>query len=198
MKIRKKVRRGGGGEIKPSHRLWKAVRPHVGTVLDGMVVGIDPSCFSESSSPGYSIWEGGVERERGTLDEFFAGDIIRLSLEARLQVVGHAVRALLEDADPGKTIVAVERISSRPYGARRFSSTAHASLTMSVGAAIAGIDTGFSVLFVRPSEWHAHTPEDYVKGDAADASAIAGALVAVAGAIRDRPMAPRHRRGGSK
>ena len=127
---------------------------------DSVIIGIDPSCGSSSSLPGYAIWEGGEITDTGVIDMPLSAE-----LHERLAYLAVALR----DEFPLPDVLVVEDIPPRRYGGG--SATGHASLLRATGAIYAAREWP-EVVRLKPRTWRAHRPADWVKGDAEDARAL--------------------------
>ena len=149
--------------------IWKNCRKYSEEILGGKLLAVDPSCGSQSSMPGYAIFEAGELKDSGIIE--IPG--IHRELPYRLQDLGQCLRNDFEVPD----VLAVEQIPPKRYGGG--GATGHASLLKSVGTILGNVITP-RVIMVRPQWWHALVPDDYEKSDEGDARSIGEAVIHVA------------------
>lgn len=123
-------------------------------ILNGRVVCIDPSSASESSKPGYAIFEKGTLVEAGILDINH-----RPELRVRLRHVHEELQQFIQGTD----VVLIEAVPVRPIrtkleagasGKTWMSAKSHGSLIQAVGVTKAAFPTEIVQVNVPASLWH--------------------------------------------
>lgn len=129
-------------------------------LLEGVVVGIDPSIGSTSSQPGFSVYRAQQLMASGTLDI-----PAHRTIPERLRMLNNHVRKLFRDWSPD--VLVYEQIPAQRHGGGG-NAWGHASLLKALGVilSIPGPDHHVGIL---PVSWRKLTRPDYVKGDENDA-----------------------------
>lgn len=156
-------------EIPPKSKLYQAVKAERNVLLVGVVLVIDPSIGSSSSSPGWAVYTRGRLTTSGTIDT--GGS--HLPLWQRARKLGEEMRQLCEQYRPD--ILIHEDIPATSG----FNANAQASLLKAVGIVLACTDTE-SVLGVHPASWKHYARQSYTKGDEEDAIEIGYVVIALA------------------
>jgi hypothetical protein len=155
---------------------WNAVRRFRNVLLEGRVVAIDPSCGSNSSMPGYAIYNAGILIGSGVIQIPLARE-----LHTKLQWLANYLRT-----DPkfqGIELLLIEAIPVTRHG-RGANQLSHSSLIKAVGAIISSINCPY-IMYVPIQTWkaYANTVESYSKGDEADARMIGASIIQLATTI---------------
>ena len=146
---------------KKSSKLYKDILPLSEPLVCGVVLVIDPSIGSSSSSPGVALYEQG--------ELVFATEIntggSHLPLWRRARELGLQLSALCAKHHPD--VLVFEDIPATSG----YNQNAVASLLKAVGVTLA-CTTSDHVLGVHPTSWKGCVRDEYVKGDANDAKEI--------------------------
>ena len=161
--------------IGDSTQAYKDIRAAVEPILLGDMLVIDPSVGSDSSMPGYALYEAGVFKEKGTIEIESVGE----RPAVRLTELGKCLREDFATPD----VLVIEKISAKSWDRRRGAS-GHASLLKSVGT-ILGTHDWPAIVEIPPRQWSFIRDEHYVKGDANDAEYMGKAVIAVAEYLRE-------------
>lgn len=157
--------------LSKSTLAYKDIRLCVPELLQGRVLSVDPSSGSESSMPGYALFEAGVCKEHGIIELERKGE----QPKYRLCELGKSLRTEFETPD----VLVIEKISAKSWDRRR-GAAGHASLLKSVGTILGAHDWPY-IVEIPPSQWKKISVDaDYEKGDAEDALYMGKAAIMVA------------------
>lgn len=145
--------------LSKTTRVYSEFVEHHGLVLRGVLLCIDPSIGSNSSMPGWAVYDAGLLIESGTIAINPSG-----SVPERLQVLNRKMRGLISQWDPD--ILIYEEIPAQRYGGGN--ANAHASLLKALGATLA-VAGPRAWLGLHPLTWKRLARSSYVKSDEADA-----------------------------
>ena len=148
-------------DIPRKGKLYQEVSRHLDDLTVGIVLVVDPSIGSSSSSPGWAIYDKGKLVRASTIDT--GGS--HLPLWQRARTLGEAVREICEEYRPD--ILVYEDIPATSG----FNPNAQASLLKAVGIILACTDTE-SVIGIHPASWKNYVNKEYRKGDKEDAIEI--------------------------
>lgn len=138
------------------------ISKYAGIILTGTILVIDPSSGSNSSMPGYAIFQAGKKVESG---------IIQVPLGEPLGIRLQYINECLKNEFISPDLFIIEDIPSKGYGTHAVS---HATLLKAVGAFMAGIRYD-KYLEIHPHTWRAYAlslpenAEGYNKTDEMDA-----------------------------
>lgn len=139
-------------------------------LIEGLVVCIDPSIGSSSSSPGYAVYREGQIVTSG----IFPIDSSK-STPDRLRSLANHMRKLYSKF-PADVLV-YEEIPAQRHGFGN--ANAHASLLKALGAILSVPQPSYYV-GIYPVSWKAQARSSYVKGDEADAREIGHVVIELA------------------
>ena len=147
-------------------------------VLNGTMLAIDPSIGSDSSLPGYALFEQGELVESGVFEvQRGASKHIRLY---------EITRIIREDFPYVPDVLAVERIVARPFrGGSGMNAVSLSSLHKAIGAIMSAAPFTHLVE-VATSSWVPYKPDDYEKTDEFDAITIGLCVIGKAKLFRER------------
>ena len=131
-------------------------------IINGVIVAIDPSVGSNSSMPGYAVYDAGKLVESGVFNIAPSG-----TLPERLTKLNYFMRKLLDMYKP--SVLIYEEIPPQRYGGGN--ANAHASLLKSVGV-ILSISGPMHYVGFTPMSWKKMARSTYIKGDKEDAEEI--------------------------
>lgn len=164
--------------ISKTSRVYINTLPAVKHLIDGVVVGIDPSIGSRSSQPGYAVYIAGELVESGTF---------RIPPEKhihdRLRLLATHVRRLYNKYDPD--VLVYEDIPASRYGGGNANS--HSSLIKAVGA-ILSVPGPELCVGILPVSWKNEARSGYIKGDEEDAVELAYVVIKLARRIHDEKL----------
>ncbi len=152
------------------------------TILTGTLLCVDPSSGSESSMPGYALYDNGVMTEKGIVEVLSKGS----KVQNRLKELADCFR---EDFDAVDVLV-IEDIPPIHGGARRgFGGRmkSHASLLKSVGAIIGAVKATH-IVSINPRVWQKWKDENYVKSDDVDAQYMGIAAIEMSKMIQTKEL----------
>jgi hypothetical protein len=129
----------------------------------GTVLCIDPSIGSQSSMPGWAIYEAGLLTSSGVLHIDPTGTQVE-----RLRFLGGVLRSLFETFDPD--VLVYEKVPVSAHGGGR-SQVGHASLLMASGVVLSIPGPDYTV-GIMPISWKKLVRPTYRKGDEQDAIEI--------------------------
>jgi hypothetical protein len=144
--------------ISKTSQAYLQIDKHKDLLLNGIVLSIDPSIGSQSSLPGWAVFEKGELIDSGVMEVPREGDH-----PVRLWHVRHEMEGLRHYYKPD--IVVIENI---PSAAGRFNLVALASLHMARGAILSCVGL-LPWVTILPQQWTKLTRSTYIKGDANDA-----------------------------
>lgn len=156
-------------EISPKTKLYQEVEPRLNDLLYSVVLVIDPSIGSSSSSPGWAVYNAATLDAAGTIDT--GGS--HLPLWKRARALADEIRGLCDDFAP--TLLIYEDIPATS----NFNANAQASLLKAVGIVLASSTTD-DCLGIHPASWKNYVRPSYTKGDKEDAIEIGHVAVALA------------------
>lgn len=169
--VNNKKKLGTSKAVTDIMKCWKLV-------LSGNVLCIDPSVGSNSSMPGYAIYQKGYFIENGIIEVQNPNK----DISYRLQEIAKALRDEFQRVD----VLVIEDIP--PFragkGFAHGSSKSHASLLKSVGCILGAVDAKY-VVNMHPRAWQRWVDERYIKDDHVDARYIGIAAVAMAKLIKE-------------
>lgn len=173
-RARKPARKGGKRSRKAKFPKYKMqIKDCGGCIIDGTLLAIDPSTGSESSLPGYAVFQNGQLVESGVITLDLAGN--------RAQRLYEINRTIREDFSQYKfDAIAVEDIG---YFMGKMNARAVVSLQRAVGAIIAAYPTE-CLIEVPSNAWQKHRFKGYVKGDEQDAICIGLCVINTAISMR--------------
>lgn len=145
-------------DISSKTKLYQEVSQHIDDLTVGIVLAVDPSIGSSSSSPGYAVYD---TRKLVHADVLDTGGS-HLPLWQRARKLGELLRELCEKYRPD--ILLYEDIPATSS----FNPNAVASLLKAVGVVLASTDTE-SVIGIHPASWKNYVDKHYRKGDKEDA-----------------------------
>ncbi len=157
---------------------------HKEAILTGTVICIDPSCGSESSMPGWAIYQMGKLVSAGTIELPY-----RKSLQIRLRTLHEELQKFLSLAP---NVILLEEVPVKAIVIRgiKMKDKSHNSLMQSIGVVKAAMPMELPVIDVPASLWSrisrtkgwAASKEKHEKGDALDAIRIGMAALHILGA----------------
>jgi hypothetical protein len=156
-------------DIGKKTKLYEGVNQFIAPILTGMVLVIDPSIGSTSSSPGWAIYKQGELLDSGTL--FTGGSSTELWRRAR--TLGNSIKLL--SSTYNFDLLIYEDIPATSS----FNQNAVASLLKAVGIVLACSKSEY-VLGIHPASWRNYVRPEYKKGDKEDAEEIGYIAIALA------------------
>lgn len=156
-------------------------------LTEGIVVCIDPSIGSSSSSPGYAVYIAGDLSESGVFDI-----PAHLAFHEKAQQLAYNVRKLYTKYDPD--VLVYEEIALQGAG-RAISS--HVTLLKAVGIVLS-VPGPDHVVGIYPVSWKKLVRPTYVKGDKEDAEEIGYICIQQAKEIIEEDGRKQERRFGQK
>jgi hypothetical protein len=160
-------------DIPKTGQLYKNVSPIALELTTGVVLSIDPSIGSSSSSPGWAVYNCGSLYRSGTIDT--GGS--HLPLWKRARTLADEVKSLCDDFGPD--VLVYEDIPATSG----FNANAQASLLKAVGIVLACSNTEMC-LGIHPASWKNYVRPTYTKGDEEDAIEIGWVAIELASHIR--------------
>ena len=156
-------------DISKKTKLYESVSKLTTPLLTGMVLVIDPSIGSTSSSPGWAIYKQGELLDSGTLSTGGSGT----ELWRRARTLGNSIKVLssIHNFD----LLIYEDIPATSS----FNQNAVASLLKAVGIVLACSKSEY-VLGIHPASWRNYVRPEYKKGDKEDAEEIGHIAIALA------------------
>lgn len=140
---------------------YKDISRCLSELVGGIVLIVDPSIGSQSSLPGWAIYEDAVLVNSGIIPV-----PIHKTVAQRLAYLSQAITKLVEDiGDVG--VLVYEKVPVSAHGGR--SQAGHASLLMATGAILAGADRVPHYVAIAPISWKKAARPTYVKSDENDA-----------------------------
>lgn len=159
--------------ISKTSETYRQIKKHYDLVLTDKMLVIDPSMGSQSSLPGYAIYDAGQAVTAGTLDVPRTGDH-----PVRLSKVVKAMTKIITLYEP--KVFVIENI---PVAPGSFNMVSLASLHMARGALLSCIGDK-PYISIYPQSWKKHVRSTYIKGDMEDAVEMGYIIIKFAEAIK--------------
>lgn len=175
-------------------KTYQSIKPLAKLIQTGRILCIDPSTGSQSSMPGFAVYQAGILVEYGTIEVDH-----RLNRSLRLYEISRTIR---EDFSPPADILIVEYIPPMSYKGGGMNSIAIMALQKALGAIIGALPFG-NLIEVPAAAWKTAKDDNYIKTDAIDAVYIGKYVLEVAedilnGTAQDKPIKPKQFRSRSK
>lgn len=159
--------------MNKTSKTYQAISPLSNTILTGRVLCIDPSTGSQSSMPGYAVYDKGNLEESGIIQ-------VNPSLNRCLRLY-EISRTIREEFDGEFDLLIVEYIPPVTYKGG-MNSIAVMALQKAIGA-IMGARPFPALLEIPASAWKAYKHDTYSKSDEHDAIALGNCAITVANEI---------------
>ena len=150
-------------------KTYKAIEPLVDVILDKTMLCIDPSTGSQSSMPGFALFEKGIKVESGIIEVDH-----KLNKSLRLYEISRCIREDFKDID----LLVVEYIPPVGYKGG-MNSISLMALQRSIGAIVASLPFE-NLLEIPAASWKAYKPEEYEKTDEWDSICLGLCAIAIA------------------
>ena len=152
-------------------KTYKSIEPIADIILEGTMLCIDPSTGSQSSMPGFALYEKGIKIESGIIE---VDPTLNRSL--RLYEISRCVREDFKDID----VLTVEYIPPVTYkGKGGMNSVSIMALQKSIGAIMAALPFEH-LLEIPAASWKVYKPKEYEKTDEWDAICLGLCVVGIA------------------
>ncbi len=155
--------------VMVSSKTYISIKPLANLILTGKLLIIDPSTGSQSSLPGYAIYEKGHLLESGVIEVDLAD-----SRSQKLYEISRTVREDFEEPD----ILVIEYIPPVTYKGG-MNSNAVMALQKAIGAILAARPFK-NVIEIPAIVWKSYKHPEYIKTDEHDAIAIGRCAIGVA------------------
>lgn len=166
------------GYFRPPSKMALSCKPHVGSIITGTVIAIDPSSGSRESMPGYAIFRAG---------ELVDSGYIALQHNEDLRKRLHDLRRSLTEQFQVPDILVTENIPPVMTG-KGFFNRSMVSLQRAIGVVQSIWDV--PCIEVAPITWRQNIPDDYRKTDETDAIMMALTVLKAAREIAGLPPVP--------
>lgn len=182
------------GMFSKGSAAYNEVRAASFELLNGIALVVDPSIGSESSMPGWAVYERGVLRDSGVIEIDS-----KESTPHRLQRLNFGIRRLVQIWNPD--VMVYEAITDVPF--KGYSGRGHAPLLKALGA-ILSISGPTKHVGILAASWRRLARDTYEKGtvrgeaDQNDAIEIGWVAISQAALISEKdPISPRRKKKAS-